>query len=67
MATATSISRNTAYRIDIGKDTFGSDDAAIVRQHNGRATPDITRLRASGNDAEGLRETTLVPHATAAA
>jgi DNA gyrase subunit B/topoisomerase-4 subunit B len=54
------------YRIDIGKDTFWAlDDRqrdAIVRQKNGRATPEITRFKGLGEMMpKVLWETTLNP------
>ena len=54
------------YRIDIGKDTFWAlDDAqrdAILKQKNGRATPEITRFKGLGEMMpKVLWETTLNP------
>src|SRR5215475_4081691 len=54
------------YRIDIGKDTFWAlDDAqrdAILRQKNGRGTPEITRFKGLGEMMpKVLWETTLNP------
>jgi DNA gyrase subunit B/topoisomerase-4 subunit B len=54
------------YRIDIGKDTFWAlDDAqkdAILKQKNGRGTPEITRFKGLGEMMPRvLWETTLNP------
>ena len=54
------------YRIDVGKDTYWAlDDAkkdAILKQKNGRGTPEITRLKGLGEMMpKVLWETTLNP------
>jgi DNA gyrase subunit B/topoisomerase-4 subunit B len=54
------------YRIDVGKDTYwASDDAqknAILKQKNGRGTPEITRFKGLGEMMpKVLWETTLNP------
>ena len=54
------------YRIDLGKDTYWALDEAdkgrILKQHNGRATPEITRFKGLGEMMpKVLWETTLNP------